>query len=470
VVNPQKLKELEVFFDLTFDLACIFQLDGSFQMLNSVWEQVTGWTVEALQSSPWIEFVHPEDVALTQECLYTLSNQMVSSSIVQFENRWLHKDGSYSRLAWRVSLVEEKVLYAIAREISPINPDLQQLQVELQQTQDALRRSEEHFAKAFRANLIPACITTLQDGRFVDVNDSLLKLSGYNREELVGRTATELGLWVNVEDRSKVFQLLHQKESIDNLEVQFRIKSGEIRHGVASYEIIELNNQFCTLSQIYDVTKYKQAEEKIKASLREKEVLLKEIHHRVKNNLQIISSLLDLQSQYLEDSVTQSLLRDSCNRVKSMALVHETLYQSSDCAKVNFTEYIESLVINLFQAYRVDSNQIILEKKFDDVDLSIDRAIPCGLIISELVSNALKYAFPNKQEGKIYLLLHCEQDKRCTLIVRDNGVGLPSNFSFKHLNSLGLNLVKILTEQLEGTLKLNYYKGTEFCIEFPQRN
>ncbi len=426
-----------------------------------------GWTLEALQSSPWFEFVHPDDLAVTQERLHYLLNQTCSSSIVNFENRWLHKDGSYRRLAWRVSLVEEKFLYAIAREISPINRDLQQLQLELQQTQDALRRSEDHFAKAFRSNLIPACITTWHDGRFVDANDSLLMLSGYSREEVIGHTATELGLWGNIEDRSKVFQTLQTQKSIYNLEVQFRLKSGEIRHGVASLEVIEFNGETCILGQTYDITKYKQAEEKIKASLKEKEVLLKEIHHRVKNNLQIISSLLDLQSQYLEDPVTQSLLRDSCNRVKSLAIVHETLYQSTDCAKVNFTEYIENLTSNLFQAYRVDSNQIILEKKIDDIELSIDRAIPCGLIINELVSNALKYAFPNKAEGRIYLFLYCDKAKYCRLIVRDNGVGLPSNFSFKHLNSLGLNLVKILTEQIDGKLKLKYRKGTEFCIEFP---
>jgi hypothetical protein len=170
---------------------------------------------------------------------------------------------------------------------------------------------------------------------------------------LIGYTARELGLWANIEDRPKVFQMLHEQKSIYNLEVQFRIKSGEIRDGAASYEVIELNGETCVLSQVYDVTKYKRAEETIKASLQEKEVLLKEIHHRVKNNLQVISSLLDLQSIQVKEPKMLEMFRDSCNRVKSMALVHENLYQSKNYAKVNFSEYIETLIMNLFQVYGV---------------------------------------------------------------------------------------------------------------------
>jgi PAS domain S-box-containing protein len=437
-------------------------------MLNSVWEQVMGWTLEAVQSSPWIEFVHPDDVAVTQEHLHALINQVSSSSIVNFENRWLHRDGGYRRLAWRVSLGEGELLYAIAREISPLNPELQQLQVELKQVQETLRRSEEHFSKAFRANPIPTCITTWHEGRLVDVNNSFLRTSGYCREEVIGRTAMELELWANIEDRPRVFQLLQEQKFSSNVEVQYRTKSGEVRDGVASFEVLELNGETCILSQVYDVTKYKQAEEKIKASLREKELLLKEIHHRVKNNLQIIYSLLDLQSQYTDKPVTQSIFQESCNRVKSMALVHETLYQSPECTKVNFIKYIENLTTNLFQAYGVDVNHISLEKEIDVVDLSLDTAIPCGLIINELVSNALKYAFPNKAKGTIHVCLHCEENKSYTLIIRDNGIGLPINFNLKPLNSLGLNLVNILIEQLEGTLELDGRKGTKFCLKFPQ--
>ena len=436
-------------------------------MLNPAWEQVMGWTVEGLQSSAWIDFVHPDDLDVTQERFRVLLNQANRTSIVNFENRWLHKDGSYRCLGWRVSLGEGGLLYGIAREISPIAPELQQLQVELKQAQEELRRSEEHFAKAIRANLIPAAITNSQEGRFRDVNDSFLELFGYYREELIGYTARELGLWANIEDRPKVFQMLREQKSIYNLEVQFRIKSGEIRDGAASYEVIEFNGETCVLSQVYDVTKYKRAEETIKASLQEKEVLLKEIHHRVKNNLQVISSLLDLQSIQVKEPKMLEMFRDSCNRVRSMALVHENLYQSKNYAKVNFSEYIETLIMNLFQVYRVNNDRINLEQEIDVVALNIDTAIPCGLIINELVSNALKHAFSDKKQGTISILFKVDEAKHYTLIVRDNGIGLRSSFNIDSLNTLGLQLVDILTNQLEGTLEIDRRIGTEFRIKFP---
>ena len=426
-----------------------------------------GWTREALQSSTWVEFVHPDDLDISREHLHTLLKQADSTSTVNFENRWLHKDGSYRRLAWRMSLGNEGLLYGVAREITPINPELQELQIECQQAQEALRRSEEHFAKAFRSNLIPACITTWEEGRFRDVNDSLLRLFGYCRDELIGRTARELELWAHIEDRSRVFQLLHQQKFIYNLEVQFRIKSGEIRDGVASFEIIELNGETCILGQVHDITKYKRAEETIKASLQEKEVLLKEIHHRVKNNLQVISSLLDLQSLHIKEPKMLEVFRDSCNRVKSMALVHENLYQSKNYAKVNFREYIKTLIMNLFQVYGVKGDHITVEQEIDVVALNIDTAIPCGLIINELVSNALKHAFPNKNQGTISIIFKVEENEHYTLIVRDNGIGLPRSFNVNSLNTLGLQLVDILTNQLEGTIKIDYRIGTEFRIKFP---
>jgi two-component sensor histidine kinase len=217
-----------------------------------------------------------------------------------------------------------------------------------------------------------------------------------------------------------------------------------------------------------NITQRKMAEIKVRESLREKEVLLQEIHHRVKNNLQVISSLLDLQSQHIEEPATLELFRESCNRIRAMALVHETLYKFKDFAKINFTEYIENLSSYLFSAYGVNVENINLELDIDDVTLNVDTAIPCGLIINELVSNALKYAFPNKAEGKIYIALHFDEDKIYTLTIRDNGIGLPPNWQVSSVNSLGLKLVDILAQQLEGTLQVNSRSGTEFSLIFSE--
>jgi len=182
----------------------------------------------------------------------------------------------------------------------------------------------------------------------------------------------------------------------------------------------------------------------------------------------VISSLLDLQSQQLEDSVMLEVFRESQNRVKSMALVHEKLYQSKNFAKINFAEYTESLTNYLFKAYELNPGQVSLELDIEEVALNIDTAIPCGLIINELVSNALKYAFPGQRSGKIGITLHSEADKRFTLTIKDDGVGLPGDWDFKNVKSLGLQLVKVLTKQLKGTIEINPSLGSQFQVKFSE--
>lgn len=222
------------------------------------------------------------------------------------------------------------------------------------------------------------------------------------------------------------------------------------------------------------------SEAQIMASLKEKEVLLKEIHHRVKNNLQVISSLLNLQSKYITDERVLSVFRESQNRVKSMALVHEELYQSRDLAKIDFSEYVRNLISFLFRSYGANSNFIITKINIDDIMMSIDSAIPCGLIINELVSNSLKYAFQTcakveEDRGEIKISLHKignsspktpNAKSKIELIVSDNGDGFPKEIDFKNTESLGLQLVNTLTEQLDGTIEFNGAGGAEFKIKF----
>jgi PAS domain S-box-containing protein len=220
------------------------------------------------------------------------------------------------------------------------------------------------------------------------------------------------------------------------------------------------------LGTFADITERKQAEEKIKASLQEKEMLLKEIHHRVKNNLQIISSLLKLQSGYTKDIQTLEMFKESQSRIRSMALIHEKLYQSNDLSRVNFAEYISNLVANLFRSYEMNLSAIKPSIKIENVFLEIDVAVPCGLILNELVSNSLKYAFPNGREGEVRIELYSTNERNFTLIVSDNGVGLPKNLDLQNTKTLGLQLVNNLVEQLEGTVKVNADVGTEFRITF----
>jgi two-component sensor histidine kinase/PAS domain-containing protein len=217
---------------------------------------------------------------------------------------------------------------------------------------------------------------------------------------------------------------------------------------------------------LVDITERKQAEEQLQASLHEKEVLLKEVHHRVKNNLQVIASLLSLQSDQLKDHDAIALFEDIQNRVKSMALIHESLYRTGDLAHFNFARYIESLSSHLFQSYAAEASGIRLHMELDDLAFDVDTAIPCGLILNELLTNALKYAFPDGRSGDIYIMLRA-QAEYVRLSVRDTGIGIPAGVDFQKTESLGLQLVGMLTEQLGGTLTLMGEGGTTFSVSIP---
>jgi len=212
----------------------------------------------------------------------------------------------------------------------------------------------------------------------------------------------------------------------------------------------------------------KHAEEQIKTSLEEKEVLLKEIHHRVKNNMQIISSLLSLQSRYITDENYLAIFKESQNRVRSMAMIHEGLYRTHNLARINFEKYIQNLIYGLFSSYGIDKNIINAKMDLNEVLLDIDTAIPCGLILNELVTNSLKHAFPEGMKGEISVLLS-QEGKKLKIVVVDNGIGFPENIDFQNTESLGLQLVNTLVDQLNGKIKLEKYNGTKFIFTLEKK-
>ncbi len=217
---------------------------------------------------------------------------------------------------------------------------------------------------------------------------------------------------------------------------------------------------------ISDITERKRAEEALRTSLGEKEVLLREVHHRVKNNLQVVVSLLNLQSQNVPDESVREIFKESRNRIRSMALVHERLYQSSDLSYVDFAEYLRRLTTHLFHSYGLDAGRIELEVEAGDVRLDVNTAVPLGLIINELVSNALKHAFPDGRRGKIAIGLKPLEGKRFRLAVSDDGAGFPEGVDFRNTESLGMQIVTMLAEQLEGELALERGAGTKFVLTF----
>ena len=217
---------------------------------------------------------------------------------------------------------------------------------------------------------------------------------------------------------------------------------------------------------LWDVTDRKRADERIRASLREKEVLLKEIHHRVKNNMQVISSLVALQAERLPDAAMRAVLQDVTHRVRSMALVHEKLYQSADMAQVQFAEYAQSLLNYLWRAHETTAPGIRLALDLEPVQLSVNAAVPCGLVLNELASNALKHAFHSRADGEVSVVLRGSPEGRVCLRVRDNGTGLPAGLDWRQADTLGLRLVQMLAGQLDATVDVHSNKGTEFTVTF----
>jgi len=339
--------------------------------------------------------------------------------------------------------------------------------------EEQLGQSEAQLRLALDAARMGLWDWNTQTGK-ITWSNNLERMFGLAPNTFDGRFETFVAA-VHPEDRDCINQTTENSlETGQDGDMEFRIirPDGSIRwlesKGQVFYD--ETGKPVRAAGINLDVSDRKLAEIQVRESLQEKEVLLQEIHHRVKNNLQVISSLLDLQSQHIEEPATLELFRESCNRIRAMALVHETLYKFKDFAKIKFAEYIENLTSYLFAAYIKNVENINLELDIDEVTLKLDTAIPCGLIINELVSNALKYAFPNKSHGTIYITLHFDGDAHYTLTVRDDGIGLPPNLEIKNVNSLGLKLVEVLAKQLEGTLQVNSRFGTEFSLRFSERS
>jgi PAS domain S-box-containing protein len=336
-------------------------------------------------------------------------------------------------------------------------------------SEEKLRESEEKYRSLFESD---PDYTLLLDriGNVVDINTAIINITGLSREELIGKHFIDLGIIIEDDlnmQLDKLPQLLNG-QNIKPFEARLIDKYGKFRWINVQISTIEKNDKVMFILVIAsDITDSKQFEKELKDSLREKEVLLQEIHHRVKNNMQIISSLMNIQTRYVDDAEAVNVLKESQNRVRSMAMIHEKLYRSKNFNKIYFAEYIESLVWDLFYSYSIRKGTVNPVLDIDDIKLNIETSVPCGLIITELVSNSLKYAFPDNLKGELKVCLKIIED-HYELTISDNGVGFPTNIDFKNTDSLGLQLVNSLTDQIDGEIELNSTHGTEFKIRFKE--
>ena len=338
---------------------------------------------------------------------------------------------------------------------------------ERERAEEALRASEDKFrGVAERSSDIILLVD--KSGRATYAAPSITRILGYNPDDVIGKMGSE---FMSKENYSKLLEHLSEVlkgKIVEDIEIPLQKKDG-------SRAIIEWRG-----SRIYndnviiglqllgrDITERKQAEEQLKASLKEKEVLLREIHHRVKNNLQVVSSLLNMQTRATKNKNVKDILSESRNRINTMALIHSQLYESGNLSEINMKGFMDKLLVQLFQIHSVPDRKISLVVQAVDCSLPISTAVPVGLIANEILTNTFKHAFVNRKEGKIDVSLRASEKGVVSLTVSDDGAGLPEGFDINASKTLGLHVVKILAEeQLDGNIEVVSDNGTTFKVKF----
>ncbi|MCK5108091.1 MAG: PAS domain S-box protein [Methanosarcinales archaeon] len=331
---------------------------------------------------------------------------------------------------------------------------------------DALKESEARYRVLFETAK-DAIFLTDEAGRFVNVNKAACNSLGYGREELLGLSISEIDAEPTGQGEFRKVRNRMVKES--TFEMNQRKKDGTFLPVEVTGNFFEIGGRTLSLAIARDITERKQAEDQIRKSLHEKEVMLQEIHHRVKNNLQVVASLLSMQARATNDQSAKDVLTESMNRINTMALIHFQLYGNSDLSEINMRAFVNTLLKQLFQCYMVRDTKITPIVNVVDYPFPISIAVPVGLIINELLANVLKHAFVSRAEGAVEISIVVPENGKISLTVSDDGVGLPDGFDINATKSFGLRLVRILAEdQLHGSLSIIHGAGagTAFKIEF----
>lgn len=317
-----------------------------------------------------------------------------------------------------------------------------------------------------------AMVMVDREGCIVLINAQAERVFGYPRVELLGQSVDKL-LPAHFSGRhpayrESFFNDPHPRPMGSGRDLYARHQDGSEFPVEIGLNPIETEEGVMVLASIVDITERQRAQQKLESALQEKTVLLNEVHHRVKNNLQVVSSLLNLQATHTSDPRLRAILAESQNRVRAMALTHQLLYERKDYSRIDLGEYLERLAQLLLSSYREDSAHISLRRALPAAPLFLDleRAIPCGLVVTELVTNAFKHAFPAGRTGEVRVELHAVGDE-LELVVADNGAGLPEGFDLANVKSLGLQLVPLLADQLGGRFTVEDGPGARFSLRFP---
>jgi len=428
-----------------------------FEVINDKFIKMFGVTLDEVNSEDFdfMELVAPESRPVVEARMRRLANG--ESLIPKYEFTAISKSGERIELEASVSYIKYKdgvATQGILRDIS-----------ERKQAEVALKESEEKYRRLVEES--PDAIVLHCEGKIVFANKAALKLIGASSfDEIIGKLVID---FVHPDYRKLAVRRMKETISMDKAlpvaeEIFLRLDGTPINVEVKSIAVV-FENKPAFQVIIRDITERKRAEEQIKKNLREKETLIKEIHHRVKNNLMVVTSLLSLQSRRMTAPEAIEAFEDSIHRIYSMALVHQKLYQSKSLSEVDFKEFISTIARHVYFNYNI-SHRVRLDMRLEPISLNIEKAVPLGLLLNELITNAMKYAFPGSKEGNILISFKEVRKGICELIVSDDGVGMPHEIDFQSSDSLGIALIRQLTDQIGGTIKLENENGTRFVVEF----
>ena len=443
----------------------VMDMDFKYLYASSTMEQVSGYSMAELNNTPLEQRMTPDSYQRVQTVIakaFSPENLQSPSPRLNYtmELELYHKDGTCSWRENNLTIIRDTSgqpiqILGCGRNIS-----------ERKRAEKALRESEEKYRGIFDESI--AAIYVFDNNKnFINTNQAGLDLLGYSREELLHMSIPDV-------DADPVVVLPAHQEILSggrliNYVLKLRRKDSTIITVLNnSRPLTDIHgNVVGMLSTLLDITERKLAEEALRAALQEKEVLLREIHHRVKNNMQVISSLLTLQAERVENEHVRQALIESQQRIIAMAMIHETLYSSQNLATIDLSAYLKSLVHHLEAAYSSQAD-VSIALELDKVELGIDQAVPCGLIINELITNSFKHAFPGGSKGTIQIKVQLINDREVVLEVSDDGVGLPPGLDLGNPSSLGLRLVQgLLKHQLKGSLDVAIVGGTAFTLRWP---
>ena len=437
------------FFTLSLDLFCITTLDGHVRRVNPAFIATMGHPESDLLAANILDLLHPEDRPAAAAAIAGLAR---GDRVACLESRFRCACGSYKWLAWSTTpFPAEGLAYTVAHDLTRRKLD-----------EEARGQAEARCVSALESTT-DAFFAVDREWRLVRMNQQAERLWMRHREDILGRNLWEVFPAAVGGPFHRLYEHVMRTRAPAHLEEFYPYGSCNLWFEVHAYATPE------GLAVYFrDVTARRHADEKITRTLQEKEVLLREVHHRVKNNLQVICSMLRLQERNLHDDTLLQVLKECRERVLAMAMLHDQLHRAKDFSKIDLGEYIRNLAASLFCSYGVNSADIDLRLDIEDIPVAVDTAIPCGLLVNELVSNSLRHAFPEGSKGCVSLGLHALAGGSVELTIADDGRGFPESAQDTQTRSLGLWLVDLLADQIGAAVERSRSAGTHYRLVFQE--